>query len=191
MTNPADVPSPGDQEPHKPADDREEVYYEGSPLLRGNLRIICGWWLVSLLLIAAPFIWHHFKTTWPIWWASLACVGLAILCIFIPILIVRSEKYRISNYRIDFESGILSKTINTLELWHVEDITFHQSLWDRILHVGSIEIDSSDRSTSELHLTGLPNPRPIFESLKQRIISVKRQRGVVKFDAPIQPETHG
>ena len=28
----------------------------------------------------------------------------------------------------------------------------------------------------------LPNPRPLFETLKQRIIAVKRQRGVVKMD---------
>jgi hypothetical protein len=29
---------------------------------------------------------------------------------------------------------------------------------------------------------GLPKPRPIFDALKQRIIAVKRQRGVIKMD---------
>jgi hypothetical protein len=29
---------------------------------------------------------------------------------------------------------------------------------------------------------GLPNPRPLFETLKQRVISVKRSRGVLKVD---------
>jgi hypothetical protein len=31
-------------------------------------------------------------------------------------------------------------------------------------------------------LKGLPNPRSLFESLKQRVIAVKRQRGVIKMD---------
>ena len=30
-------------------------------------------------------------------------------------------------------------------------------------------------------MKGLPQPRPLFDSLKQRIIAVKRQRGVMKF----------
>jgi len=28
----------------------------------------------------------------------------------------------------------------------------------------------------------VPNPRPLFENLKQRVIAVKRQRGVIKMD---------
>ena len=47
----------------------------------------------------------------------------------------RTIRYRISNYRIDYERGWLSKSIDTLELWHVEDITFHQSFVDRIMRV--------------------------------------------------------
>ena len=91
-------------------------------------------------------------------------------------------RYRISNYRIDYERGVLSKNIDTLELWHVEDIQFHQSLIDRLSSVGTITVISHDETTPKLELHGLPNPRPIFESLKQRIIAVKRQRGVIKMD---------
>jgi hypothetical protein len=34
----------------------------------------------------------------------------------------------------------------------------------------------------KLPLVGIPDPRPLYETLKQRIIAVKRQRGVVKVD---------
>jgi hypothetical protein len=33
-----------------------------------------------------------------------------------------------------------------------------------------------------LELHGIPNPRPLYEMLKQRVIAVKRQRGVIKMD---------
>jgi hypothetical protein len=48
--------------------------------------------------------------------------------------------------------------------------------------VGSITVFSNDKTTPKLELKGLPNPRPLFESLKQRVIAVKRQRGVIKMD---------
>jgi uncharacterized membrane protein YdbT with pleckstrin-like domain len=99
-----------------------------------------------------------------------------------PVLMQRTVRYRVSNYRIDYERGLLSKTIDTLELWHVEDIRFHQTLLDRMLSTGTITVISHDDTTPQLVLRGVPNPRPLFETLKQRVIAVKRQRGVVKMD---------
>ena len=57
-----------------------------------------------------------------------------------------------------------------------------QSLIDRMLNVGTIQIESDDRSTPHLLLRGLPSPRPLFDTVKTRIIAVKRQRGVIKMD---------
>ena len=67
-------------------------------------------------------------------------------------------RYRITNYRIDFERGILTKRIDTLELWHVDDINFEQGIVDRMMNVGTITVISDDRSTPRLELAGVPNP---------------------------------
>lgn len=184
MTDPASpaAPLPDDARPHKPADDKEEVYFEGSPMLRGEILRVFGCALLGILMIASPFLYRFFTDRWPIWWITLAAIIIGLIVLFIPIILIRSVSYRISNYRIDYERGILSKKIDTLELWHVEDISFSQSLFDRILGVGNIRIMSHDETTPELMLRGLPNPRPLFESLKQRVIAVKRQRGVIKMD---------
>jgi membrane protein YdbS with pleckstrin-like domain len=111
-----------------------------------------------------------------------AAIVLAILAIVLPWLVTRTTRYRITNYRIDFERGVVTKKIDTLELWHVDDISFEQGLLDRIMNVGSIKILSNDRTTPKLDLHGLPNPRAIFDQLRQRVITVKRQRGVIKMD---------
>jgi hypothetical protein len=107
-------------------------------------------------------------------------VGLALP--LIPKLMTKTIRYRITNYRIDFERGIFSRDIDTLELWHVDDLHFHQSLLDRILGVGNIIIESHDQTLPKLELKALPNPRPLYETLKQRVIAVKRSRGVIKMD---------
>jgi membrane protein YdbS with pleckstrin-like domain len=179
---PADGATPADRAPHQPADDREEIYFEGSPLLRGELGKAGVWFFVGLLLIAAPIVYGILRHVWPPLYVTASLIAVGLVIPFIPLLLIRTVRYRISNYRIDYERGLLSKDIDTLELWHVEDISFHQSLLDRIVGVGSITVVSHDETTPTLELHGLPKPRPLFESLKQRIIAVKRQRGVIKMD---------
>lgn len=170
--------------PHKETGDTEEIYYQGSPLVRGEIGKIFFWFIFGLAIIAAPFVYtalHKDHYWWP-WWGILACVVVGLILLVIPILIVKSIRYRISNYRIDIERGILGKRIDTLELWHVEDIKFDQSFLDRLLGVGNITIISHDDTTPRLPMIGLPKPRELFEKVKQRVIAVKRQRGVVKMD---------
>ncbi|HEV8379487.1 MAG TPA: PH domain-containing protein [Tepidisphaeraceae bacterium] len=168
--------------PHKPADDKEEVYFEGSPLLRGDLGRLIVAAIIAAVLVAIPILNQRFK--WfpmPLWVWPVAIV-LAAICLLVPIILTRTIKYKISNYRIDYERGILSKKYDTLELWHVDDVSMKQSLLDRIFGTGDITVVSNDESTPHLQLHGVPNPKPLFDSLKQRVIAVKRQRGVIKMD---------
>jgi membrane protein YdbS with pleckstrin-like domain len=180
---PPTTSAPASAQSQEPGE-REEIYYEGSPMVRGNLGKIIFWGIAGVLLLAAPLLYRFFHRDqqWPIWWLSLACVVAGIICLIIPWLIVKSVRYRITNYRIDFERGILGKKIDTLEMWHVDDIRFDQSFLDRMLGVGNIDVVSNDQTTPRLKMNGLPNPRKLFEALKQRVIAVKRQRGVVKMD---------
>lgn len=186
MTPQQPVPMP----PQQPVDDRvappvdeERVYFEGSPMLRGELLFTTVWMVIGLLIAAAGPALVAFRAAQSLpWWVYALGIVLGALCVVIPILITKRTRYRISNYRIDREIGLLSKRIETLELWHVEDIQYYQSLVDRVLRVGTITVISHDDTTPRLELKSLPNPRPLFDSLKNRIIAVKRQRGVIKFD---------
>jgi hypothetical protein len=188
-TDPVDSPAPAagaggatDSAPHRPAGDTEEVYYEGSPQLRGDVGHMVAHFLVGLVLIALPFVVWGWRHKMPPWWSILVLLLAGVAFALGPVVKLRTIRYRITNYRIDYERGLISKTIDTLELWHVEDLRFHQTLFDRMLDVGTITIISHDETIPRLELRSLPNPRPLFETLKQRVIAVKRQRGVIKMD---------
>ncbi len=171
-----------DSAPAQPVEEEEVVYFEGRPVLRADQAKAAMFLILALGLIALPILAEVYDWTFWRWWMTLIAIVLAILAIVLPWLITRTTHYRITNYRIDFERGILKKRIDTLELWHVDDISFEQGLVDRIMNVGSVHILSNDRTTPRLELDGLPNPRVIFDSLRQRVITVKRQRGVIKMD---------
>jgi membrane protein YdbS with pleckstrin-like domain len=133
-------------------------------------------------MLALPVLAWQFQWQWWRWYSTVGVIFVAAMCIIVPILAIKAVRYRITNYRIDYERGLLSKHVDTLELWHVDDISFRQSLFDRFLRVGTITILSGDKSTPKLVLDGIPDSRPVFDSLKDRIIAVKRQRGVIKMD---------
>ena len=176
------ISSLGDDRAARAADDKEEVYFEGSPMVRGEMGMFLMWTLLGLALIAAPIVWYVLKDYWWPWYVITGLVVVGLLLMVIPVLVVKQFRYRISNHRIDFERGLLGKKIDTMELWHVDDIKFEQSFFNRLMGVGKITVMSDDQTTPSLELKGLPNPRPLFDALKQRIIAVKRQRGVIKMD---------
>lgn len=171
--------APDDEAVRKKPDEAEVIYYEGSPHVRGDLGSLLAWGAITLVLVVLGII--GFVFVWP-FILSILLIIIGLLILSIPVLVMKTTHYRISNYRIDFERGILSKKIDTLELWHVDDINFRQSLLDRLLGVGTITVFSGDETTPNLPLHGIPRPRPVFDALKQRIIAVKRQRGVIKMD---------
>lgn len=182
--NSPDAESPIDAEgPFRAPADHEIVYFDGRPVLRGEIGFSIAMITIGILLFISPLLIRIFTGSFPHAAVTIICILLGILLPLSPLLFTRTIRYRITNYRIDFEHGIVSKNIDTLELWHVDDISYHQSLSDRMLKVGNILIVADDASTPRLELKGLPNARAIFDALKDRIIAVKRQRGVVKFDS--------
>ncbi len=116
---------------------------------------VLGWGLGHIALFQS----------WPLWVLSL--IGLpGLLWTFLR---HTTTRYKITLRRIEFERGVLSKTVDSLELWRVLDVKYSQSLWDRIVGVARVTVSSTDQSTPELALYGLPNPRELFERLRDAV----------------------
>jgi membrane protein YdbS with pleckstrin-like domain len=91
----------------------------------------------------------------------------------------RSLRYKITTRTIDVESGLLSRKIETLQLWKVRDIEFEQTLLDRILNVARIKVYTHDVTNPQLLLSGMPESREVFEKLKDSIELARQSRNVV------------
>jgi membrane protein YdbS with pleckstrin-like domain len=166
-----------------PAADQEVIFYVGSPKIRGEFgllfKCIAAAAVMGALAVLPNIVgWISAPTLWPLPFALIAVVAL-----FLPLLLVKKNKYRISNYRINHEQGLLNKRIDTVELWHVNDVRLDMSIIDRMLGVGTISVHSDDRTTPVLLLRSLPQPRKLWDQINQRVTAVKRQRGVLKLDS--------
>jgi len=113
------------------------------------------------------------------WWYVLVC-GTIVGLIFWPLLQMKRKatRYKITERNIDYETGVFSKRIETLQLWRVRDIDFRQSFFERLLGIASIHIFTKDVTDPELVMTGLPGSRDIFDKLKDAAELARQQRVV-------------
>jgi uncharacterized membrane protein YdbT with pleckstrin-like domain len=81
-------------------------------------------------------------------------------------LALRSHRYRVSNQRLTVESGVFSQSLVEVDMRTIEDITFHQTLVERLLDIGQIAILSSDPSNARVRLVGVPEPRQVRELIR-------------------------
>lgn len=113
-----------------------------------------------------------------------AIVGAVLVVAALALLVTvelkrRATQYRVSTRTIDVEEGVLSRRINTLQLWRVRDVVFEQSLTQRMLGVASIRLVVHDDTSPKLLLAGLTNGRAVFEEVKLAIDLARQSRNVV------------
>jgi len=152
-----------------------KMLYEGHP----SWKAYFGYYLVTAVAAAiaiAILIWKDGKT---------APAGVKLLDTIIPIaaavvigfalhLYRSSVKFRVSNTAIEHERGLLSKRIDVIQLWRVKDVSYRQTLTDRVLGIAHIMVLASDATTPSLEIVGLPASRQLFENLRDAI-EIQRQ----------------
>jgi uncharacterized membrane protein YdbT with pleckstrin-like domain len=126
--------------------------------------------------------------SWKAWfWSYVLATVLSLVLVGLLWLLYlsyrrKSVHYKITDRTIDYERGVFSRQIETLQLWRVKDIDFRQSAFERMLGIARIYVITNDVSDPELILTGLPASREIFDRLKDAADLARQQRvlGVVQ-----------
>ena len=116
--------------------------------------------------------------------SSLVISGIALLvasCMTLTwvVLRIRTHRYKITRKLIEREQGVLTKRIDALDLSRVKDVELKQSIMERILNIGTIEVFSSDQVSPVLFIEAIPNPRPVYEQLRDAVIAIAQKRGVI------------
>lgn len=83
------------------------------------------------------------------------------------VLRLRSTKYRLTNQRLLVEQGILSRSLDEVDLRTIDDSGFSQSPLERVQGIGTVWIVASDRHTPRLAMRGIQDPRSIRELIRE------------------------
>jgi len=160
-----------------------QVLFDGHPSWRAWFFRTIGAVLVAVLglvgLVAALVIrWGQIDLLWYV--IGAAVVAAAGIGWYVWLYLEkRSTHVRISTQTIDLETGIVGRTIDTVQLWRVRDIDFEQSVSERLLGIARLRILSHDALQPELLLRGMPGNRAVFDQLRDAIAIARQSRNVV------------
>lgn len=183
----ANLRGPGDGNvPHQQASGagaaaRPTTIFQGKPSWRAQFWSV----LAACLLVVgggalAPVLRTSFELPWETALISSA-VLLALGLVWLAYLWATraTVRFHVTTRAIDIESGLLSKSIETLQLWKIRDIEFHQTLTDRLLGVSRVRIFTQDVTAPQTVLWGLPGSRAVFVGLKEAIEIARQSSNVI------------
>jgi len=185
--DPGTPQDPGNQDAGQPTDPTEKfpggrprpAAAEESTLWEGGYSakdMLGSFFLVVIISVGAivaaiflPFLW---------------VVTIAAIAIIWVIQLVRvawakmSVGYELTSRRFMHEHGVLSRSTDRIEVIDIDDVTVIQSIFDRMLNVGTIRITSSDRTHPEIDLHGIDDVKVVAKMMDDARQVERDRRGV-------------
>ena len=109
------------------------------------------------------------------WALTIVTLGIAGLCYWIASL---STRYEITTQRVRIERGALSKSKQDTELYRIDDISIEQPVGMRMIGHGVLILRSTDRSTPEIRIAGVPGFATLADRLRECALKERDRRGV-------------
>ncbi|MBQ7413720.1 MAG: PH domain-containing protein [Alphaproteobacteria bacterium] len=131
------------------------------------------------------FIWHVTGSIAdvqynPVYWI-LTVLTLGIFLIALKLKrIYRS--YILTNQRLIIITGILSKTVDEIELFRIVNSSTTQSMIDVMANLGTISIDSTDM-TGSICMYKIPNPHMVRDALRKQYTIARQKKGTVVLES--------
>ncbi len=183
------TPAPGTSPPQTPADalkdsvaarqeladDEELELWKGRYAKRTMVGtwLLCGLITIALLVLG---IWVGRKTLWII----LVVLLLAMWGYPTLVLMYRrlSIRYRLTTQRFFHQKGILRRVTDRIEVIDIDDISYDQTILERMVNVGTIHVTSSDRSHPVLHIYGIENVEEVASMMDTARRKERIRRGL-------------
>ena len=142
------------------AAEEEREIWSGRPSWRGRMAIVIPGLLITLVVLIVC-LWAGLSAT-----ISLTLVVIAaVVTIVWAFLETIRWKYTVTNRRVFVRRGLVSINEQTARLERVQDITLHQTLFDRLFGVGKLEIDTAGSSGGAFEFKALIDPAHVREIL--------------------------
>ena len=165
-------PETADQE--EPEEDAWEGGYSGKAMF-GNW-LAAGF--VSLLVIVLFFRYEQLREGDRSKYILLGIASVWILLGFMVLYRKMNVRYHLTTQRFIHRSGILTRVSDRIEVIDIDDVTYYQGVFERLVGVGSIKVNSSDRTHPELWLHGIENVKEIADLLDDLRRKERRRRGL-------------
>lgn len=137
----------------------EEILFEGHPSWRSILGFYAAGLVIVVVASAIALV------------ASSTLVGVIVAFVVLDLLILVGllkrigTRYVITNQRLHIKRGILSRRVQQTRLERVQNVNTDQSLFERILRVGTVDFDTAGTDDSDFTFQGVANPADVVSAV--------------------------
>lgn len=157
-------------------DTPEEELWQGTYSPKAMAPALAG---VALLTVVIVVVWIVYRGS--ITWQWLPLLGIVAMWLLIGGQLAYrmfSVRYRLTNQRFFHEKGILRRVVDRIEVIDMDDITYIQTILDRMLDIGTIKVTSSDRTHPELVLRGIDGVKSVAAKIDAARRAERIRRGL-------------
>ncbi len=155
------------------ATEEEHVVWSGRPSWRGRMAILIPGALLAVIVLVVG-LWAGLS-------AGIALIVFAVIAVVVLVWTILETirwKYTITNRRVFVRHGLVSVHEQTARLERVQDITLHQTLFDRIFGVGKLLIDTAGSTGGPLQFRALLAPTEVREVLESAVRAEQHEQPV-------------
>ncbi|MFD1514649.1 PH domain-containing protein [Halomarina rubra] len=144
----------------------EEVVWSGSPSLLLATGSLVGGLVVAVVGIAAyallPTDFVYRDLAW-----LLLPIGMVLMAA--AYLRHRSTRYVITTNEVYRKTGLFSRQVTSLRLDRIQNTSFEQSLFERVLSFGDVHVDTAGTGGTEITFEGVSNPQQVSGLLTEQL----------------------
>jgi Bacterial PH domain/zinc-ribbon domain len=136
--------------------------------------IALGAWVILMIVIAASLA----KGPWWLWLALI--VGPAGYVFGRLLYLKWTIKYRLTTQRFFHTYGFTVQRTDETELIRMDDVTLEQTLIERMFDVGTLIIESTDKSEPKKMIRGISRPLEVKEFVRSYALQLRQGQGVMR-----------
>lgn len=115
------------------------------------------------LAVYHPSAWNYLG------WITLGIITLPVvvgLIILICVIIdIKCSSYELTTHRVIVRQGLIAKLQNEIWIKDMRGVNLKQSVWQRIIGIGNIEIGTAASAGTEISITGIARPAEVVSRI--------------------------
>lgn len=170
-----------------PAVTPEKIIYRGRPSHYVNINVysVCGFIVVLALL--SPLLWKMFVNggeVHRVYYMAFWKIAFCSACIWgiWAWLKVWSHHYKLTTERFHESTGVFNRVEEVVELYRVRDITFVQPFSLRMMGLGNVILDTSDRSNPIVIIYAVRDGKKIADIVRHNVEIMRQRRGIQQME---------
>jgi len=137
----------------------EQVVFEGHP----SWRAILGFYIKGILIVAVIVALFALIGDPSTALLTLLLIGGSAIVVLVGFLRRVATIYTITTRRLHIKHGLISRDVQETKIERVQDVSYRQSLYQRLMQIGDIDFDTAATDAAGFVFAGVAQPEEVVD----------------------------